>query len=102
MYIQMSFPDGTNHTIHSRNPETLGRWIIETYAELAFCGWDQYKYPPRIMVYPSFNPESRHSDWVADTTILGYGINDAHSYEEFYRELGKQLTSYQHKLDGDP
>lgn len=91
MRIEIVFPDGTMHNITSRVPDTIGRWLIETYAELDACGWNQHQYPPRIMVWPSFNPETREADWVQDTRILTQGIG-ARTPEEFLTALQTQLS----------
>jgi hypothetical protein len=91
MRIEMHFPDGMNHSISSRSPETIGRWVIEMYAEIAAGRWDQIKYPPRVTVYPSFDPYTREPDWIADTRIISQG-GEPRTPQEFVDFLQHQVS----------
>lgn len=90
MHIEICDPSGQRHAITSRSFETIGRWIVETYAEMAQCGWDLSRYQPRIMVYPSWNPETREGDWIQDTRILSRGF-EASTPREFLTGLAEQV-----------
>jgi hypothetical protein len=90
MHIELHSPAGQRHCITSMNHETVGRWIVETYAELATHGWDLFKYPPRVMVYPGWNPETREADWVCDTRILSPGF-EASSPRQLLEGITRQV-----------
>jgi hypothetical protein len=96
MRIEIQDPSGMQHSISSRNPETIGRWIIETWAEMAASRWDLAKYRPRVMVYPTWDPESREADWIADTKIIGQGMTPA-TPEEMLAALQAQINAYREK-----
>jgi hypothetical protein len=92
MQIEINDPAGTRHSITSRNFETIGRWIVETFAEMDQNGWDLRKYPPRVLVYPTWNPDTREGDWVLDTRILSQGF-EATSPREFLDGMTKQVEA---------
>jgi hypothetical protein len=95
MQIEINDPAGYRHSITSRNPETIGRWIIETFTEMAQTGWDMQKYPPRITVFPSMNWDTREADWVQDTRIICSGI-EASNPEQMLSAMKDQLAKYAH------
>jgi hypothetical protein len=92
MFIEIHDPAGQRHCISSRSFETIGRWLVETYAELNTIGWDLWKFQPRVMVFPSWDPETRESDWIADTRILSPGFQAA-TPEEFLAGLAAQVKA---------
>jgi hypothetical protein len=100
MRIEIQDPSGLQHSISSRNPETIGRWIIETWIEMAVGGWDLREYRPRVMVWPSIDRENPGiADWVSDIQILGEGMTPA-TPEEMLAALQEQVLNYRKKNDG--
>lgn len=98
--IEIHDPSGYRYAITSKNFETIGRWVVETYAEMSQNGWDLYKYAPRVMVYPSWNPETREADWVQDTRILSRGFT-ASTPEQFLNGMRLQIEGYPHDPASD-
>lgn len=70
MRIELVDPYGNPYIITSRDPETLGRWILETFTTVRPREGAGYW---RLMVWPSASydePGDWDVDWVADTRVL--------------------------------
>ena len=93
MHIHIYTPDGYTLQISSTNPETIGRWIMEQFLEMGTSSWDLYKYPPRFMVYPSYDMETRNADWVTDTRVISQGF-EASNPMEFLEKMRQQIEEY--------
>ena len=71
--IEFSRPNGEYRTIHSSDPEILGRWLYEQIHEAGpeFVSYDQYSL--RIQPIYSRGPDGRNiSDWCPDQTHWGH------------------------------
>ena len=67
-FVRIEFQDGYGQfvSIDSMDPETLGRWLIETLDRFR----PDYVAPARVQCYPSFGRDGK-PDWITDTRVLG-------------------------------
>lgn len=89
MRIQVEI-DGLGRTIETRDPETLARWLIETFDDV---NWTPATYC-RVLVYPSWGPDSeRLPDWIADSRFMDLPV-PVKSPEELVAALGERLREF--------
>lgn len=104
MRISIDDAWGMHYEIHSSNPETIGRWLIETYAKInasrLVAEENDNRFWPRVMVFPSYDPKTHTADWCNDTRIIGSGFL-ANGPGAFYDALGKQLLEYREKYPSE-
>ena len=82
--------DSVSHQIDTRDPELLGRWLVEIFARVRWspATWAQ------VQVYPSFvqtkDGAPPELDWIADSRIITNAV-PVMSPQEFVNALQKYL-----------
>lgn len=68
MRIELSDPNGRYMSIDSRDPETLGRWIVEKLTDAPVDDTVLHEYGYRLRAWPSWSADGQ-KDWVGDLII---------------------------------
>lgn len=80
---------GTMYMINSRDPELLGKWLIETLLTVK----PDHVAPMRFTVWPDFSiavAGNGVADWVADTRIIGM-IEGVVTPEDMLKGMADQI-----------
>jgi len=89
--------DNMNHQIVTRDPELLGRWLVEMFGRVnwtpaTFC---------QAMVWPDWVGDQGAPDWIGDTRVIGR-LTPVSSPQDFVNMLQQQIDDMKEITDGRP
>lgn len=88
MKIDIQDHHGRPYSITSRDPETIGRWLIETMATIDLQPGDP---PVWFQAWPTWDQATQTADWIMDTRILTVSMT-ARSPEQMLEAMAGALA----------